>query len=182
MAIAIFDWDDTLCPTHWMYTNGLFAYHVPTHEQWNALQQHGASLKNLLTRAHETCERVYILTNSMHKWVYTTVERFFPACAAILEHIEICHAWKDIHIEVEQWKTMYLNDHLRHLQDATNILCFGDRDNDTNTMIAFFQGKNAKILQLQEAPSALVCTKQLEHIYALWDKLYTTNKSTITYL
>ena len=182
MSIAVFDWDDTLCPTHWLSEQGLLYYHVPTYDQWCTLQHHATRLERILTRALKTCDHVYILTNSMNRWVQNTVARFFPTCISILTRVEICHAWKEIYEDVHEWKIDYMNQHLRHLKDATNILCFGDRDNDTNTMMDFFSGKRFKIIQVQETPDILTCMKQLDYIYTHWDILYASNKTIIAYL
>ena len=178
MAVSIFDWDDTLCPTHWLNEHGLLHAHAPTYDQHVALKEHDILLRNILNRACAYSD-VYILTNSGEGWVKYTIMRFFPKCTQFLSRVKVCHAYQACDPYPQQWKLEYLRHHLTHLKRASQILSFGDRDWDYITVACFFKGNKLKHVHFKEFPSMKDAQQQVKYVCDAWKNLFNSTSSMI---
>lgn len=94
-AVIIYDWDDTLCPSHWIQSQRprmSFLKPAPD-EEWaqKPLRELEAQVTKLLTMSLEL-GRVVIVTNALEPWVETSCVNFLPGLLPVLEKIEVVYA------------------------------------------------------------------------------------------
>ncbi|GLE05679.1 hypothetical protein PINS_up014719 [Pythium insidiosum] len=119
-VISVFDWDDTLCPSSWLFREGLLAGYglvdepaappPPTEdssfgaahsarrrlsreltpEDRQQLRQFGDRVLSLLQTARQ-CGPVFIVTAAKLQWVRTTAECFLPGVFDVLAKSESLH-------------------------------------------------------------------------------------------
>eukprot|EP00746_Dinoflagellata_sp_MGD_P136214 gnl/MRDRNA2_/MRDRNA2_70185_c0_seq1.p1 gnl/MRDRNA2_/MRDRNA2_70185_c0~~gnl/MRDRNA2_/MRDRNA2_70185_c0_seq1.p1 ORF type:complete len:363 (-),score=71.22 gnl/MRDRNA2_/MRDRNA2_70185_c0_seq1:191-1279(-) len=92
-AVIIFDWDDTLCPTHWIRDKFQSLLKPPPDQEWaqKPLKELEAEVLKLLDIAEEL-GRVVIVTNALEPWVITSCKNFFPGLLPIVEKIPVVYA------------------------------------------------------------------------------------------
>lgn len=92
-AVILFDWDDTLCPTHWIRDKFPSLLKAAPDEDWaqNPLRELEAEVKKLLEESLEV-GRVVIVTNALEPWVTTSCKNFFPGLLPIVENIQVMYA------------------------------------------------------------------------------------------
>lgn len=94
-TIILFDWDDTLCPSHWIRANRptLSFFKPPPNEDQYALplkelEKRGEALLNQALKLG----RVVIVTNAVEPWVHTSCKNFLPKLLPIVEKIPVIYA------------------------------------------------------------------------------------------
>lgn len=92
-AVIIFDWDDTLCPTHWIRERFQSLLKPPPDQEWalKPLKELEAEVLKLLDIAMEL-GRVVIVTNALEPWVITSCKNFFPGLLPVVEKIPVVYA------------------------------------------------------------------------------------------
>ena len=91
-GIIIFDWDDTLLPTSWVYEMG-FLRREPTPEEWSVLKKYEDCVLALLNISIQKAD-VHIITNAEKGWVELTGKRFMSRVL-------------DLHLPVHSAQSMY---------------------------------------------------------------------------
>jgi hypothetical protein len=94
-TILIFDWDDTLCPSHWIrhHRPTLQFFKPPPKEErfTKPLKELEKKCKALLETAL-TLGKVLIVTNAVDPWVHTSCKNFLPGLLPIVEKIPVIYA------------------------------------------------------------------------------------------
>jgi hypothetical protein len=89
----IFDWDDTILPSHWIQDQGLSLNEdsVPTEEQ-------RINLERMATQACITLDiakkygTVVLVTNAERGWIELSCQKFMPAVYPSLKHVKLMSA------------------------------------------------------------------------------------------
>ena len=130
MSLIIFDWDDTLCPTTWIYDNDLVGSQTPlTKSQHDWLHICGVHLRSLLSIAM-TYGDVMILTNSTPGWVSYCVKRYLPTCENVVERCNVHYAWQSTLPDHRMWKIEYLRSYFMDSMQYECVLGVGDMVHD----------------------------------------------------
>jgi len=187
-TITIFDWDDTILPTSYLYHVGMNKISPQLELRLKALDQRAAKL---LSKAVKT-SKVWIVTNSAESWVESSSKRFLPLTYQTIQekNITVISAraeYEEIHpSDPKQWKMETFLD-IGDTLDAsvlTNIICLGDSDFEmqaANRLSRKFNQSLVKTLKLKECPNIEELIKQMDAIYEKFDQVYTTLKTlTIT--
>ena len=185
-SMIIFDWDDTLLPTSFLYSESILKEEVKFNEIEN---QQIFELENyvclLLYKAVEKGD-VYIITNSGNGWVELTAKRFYPSILPILERITIISAreqYEKIYPDNRrQWKIdAFL--HLHNLVNTNlinNIICIGDSmlEIEAGKILASkFKEAFIKNIKFQEAPKLDELLKQLKLVYNKFECIYSKREN-----
>lgn len=146
-SVIIFDWDDTLCPTHWIQAQFTSFSGPAPDEEW-ALKP----LKDLEVEVAKLLEismrlaKVVIVTNANVGWVETSCRNFLPGLLPIVEDIDVVYARSVYHEDFEMdyrrdfcftpepqlWKEKAFHVTLHNLyseyeeQSWKNVVCIGD--------------------------------------------------------
>jgi hypothetical protein len=91
-TLIIFDWDDTILPSHWLRAQGLELDGIrPSPEQWEMLNRLAASATETLNAA--CCKGTVILvTNAEHGWVELSCARYLPSLLSMLSGLRVISA------------------------------------------------------------------------------------------
>lgn len=160
MALFIYDWDDTLFPTTWLYEE---AFQSPiTFEQHEWFNICAAHIKGILT-VSMIYGRVLIITNASPGWISYCVKRFIPACRPIIERCEIHYAWNAYEPDYTLWKKHYLMSYVESTLPIKCVLGIGDRSHDREAVRTAFLGKCiVKTIQLMHEPPVIQVVLQLK--------------------
>jgi hypothetical protein len=92
-AVILFDWDDTLCPTHWIRDNFQSLLKPAPDEAWaqKPLRELEAEVLKLMDLAMEL-GRVVIVTNALEPWVTTSCKNFLPGLLPLVETTRVVYA------------------------------------------------------------------------------------------
>lgn len=90
-TIILLDWDDTLCPSHWVRQCHLRPGSEIPKECQQPLQELAESGANLLTKAM-ALGKVSIVTNATHPWVHNACRTFMPSVMPFLKYIPVIYA------------------------------------------------------------------------------------------
>jgi hypothetical protein len=86
-TLIVFDWDDTLCPSHWIRANRpalQFFSPAPNEEKYQKpLKEVADIVCNILSTAAELGQ-IVIVTNAQVNWVQTSCKNFLPAVGPML--------------------------------------------------------------------------------------------------
>jgi hypothetical protein len=86
----VFDWDDTLCPSHWIRENRpALQYFAPCPNDpryKKPLLELSEIVSNVLLLAHEI-GHIVILTNAQVNWVETSAKNFMPSVHPLLQQL-----------------------------------------------------------------------------------------------
>ena len=141
MALIIFDWDDTLCPTTWLYYSDMVAKGGPfTREQHEWLHIISVHIKSTLSIA-STYGHVMILTNASPGWVLYCVRRYFPQCESNVQRCDVHYAWNAEEPNFTKWKKLHLSTYTTSTTPYTCVLGVGDRWDDREAVRSTFQNK-----------------------------------------
>lgn len=160
MALFIYDWDDTLFPTTWLYDE---AFQSPItfeqHEWFNVCATH---IRGILTISI-IYGRVLIVTNASPGWISYCVERFIPTCKHIIERCDIHYAWNAHEPDYTLWKKHYLISYVESTLPIKCVLGVGDRSHDREAVRLAFSGKCiVKTIKLMDEPPVLQVVMQLK--------------------
>ena len=142
-SIIIFDWDDTLLPTSFLVSKGIFESDIEytKYEKQKLIELEDLILQ-LLTLAVDKGD-VYIITNADKGWVEYSSRIFYPSLSNILKKIKIISAkskFQDKYPDDSRlWKINTFIDLTNdiNVRKITNIICSGD---------SLFEIEAAKIL------------------------------------
>jgi len=90
-TLIVFDWDDTLCPSHWIRSNR------PALQYFSPCPNDPKYKKPLLEVAEVVCNilslaadigHVVVLTNAQVNWVETSARNFMPSVAPLLQKLK----------------------------------------------------------------------------------------------
>merc|ERR1719311_1550888 len=91
--MIVFDWDDTLCPSHWIRSNrpALHYFHpCPNNPKYKKpLLELSEVVCNVLRLAAEI-GNIVIITNAQVNWVETSARNFMPSVSPLLQQLN-CH-------------------------------------------------------------------------------------------
>lgn len=130
-ALIIFDWDDTLFPTHWSINNGNLLSGDYLHKLDMAISRLlGAALKQGM---------VLIITNATMEWI-TISKNMLPISSNIIDvNIKIISARDLYHhvYDMGEWKKMtFINNIRNYITRAEQIISIGDAKYEYNALIA----------------------------------------------
>ena len=170
MSLLILDWDDTLCPTTWLYQTGLAECNGPVNKnQYELLHICATHINAVLDVARHFGTRM-ILTNASHGWVEYCIRRFLPACAECIQECNIHYAWDSSEPNISLWKKHYL----RAYNNNTNfkrVLGIGDRIDDCEAVrYAFRECSNVQVMKLIDEPSIIQTISQLQHLVDMFHR------------
>jgi len=90
-TVIVFDWDDTLCPSHWIRSNrpNLHYFHpCPNNPRYKKpLLELSEVVCNVLRLAAEI-GTVVIITNAQVNWVETSAKNFMPSVSPLLQQLK----------------------------------------------------------------------------------------------
>jgi hypothetical protein len=94
-TIILFDWDDTLCPSHWIRANKpALGFHTPAPQE----ELYQVPLRKLEGAVYALLElalklgRVAIVTNASEPWVLTSAKNFMPRLVPLVQAIPCLYA------------------------------------------------------------------------------------------
>jgi hypothetical protein len=90
--LIIFDWDDTLFPTTWLYQQGLLDEDAEVSEEQGEQLRALASLVATTLVVAKRRSGVSIVTNAEHGWVELSCRKFMPTLHAHLQDVHIVSA------------------------------------------------------------------------------------------
>uniref|UniRef100_K3WZ88 Uncharacterized protein n=1 Tax=Globisporangium ultimum (strain ATCC 200006 / CBS 805.95 / DAOM BR144) TaxID=431595 RepID=K3WZ88_GLOUD len=140
--LSVFDWDDTLCPSFWLYRNGFLASHGLVHGHESELKAHNAialserdrvrfsHFEDQVLRVLQLAMQmgpVFIITAATLQWVDACAANFLPRVQALLKqkadkvHVVSAREWYQQHNchhqgDAMAWKTATFDALCAHLQ------------------------------------------------------------------
>lgn len=176
-TMIIFDWDDTLVPTTFLFSNQPGSL-TESFEMPQKLQE---SLDNCAVSALATLEmakqfgHVCIVTNSQNGWIDLATERFFPRLTEVLRDIPKFSARSAFEsptlVQPVHWKALAFEHCVNSFYGSSprirNVVSLGDSEHDRAALFMAAQkvpGIWAKSLKLTEQPDAEYIVKELELI------------------
>mmetsp|Transcript_45812 Transcript_45812/g.109085 ORF Transcript_45812/g.109085 Transcript_45812/m.109085 type:complete len:264 (+) Transcript_45812:98-889(+) len=146
-TLTIFDWDDTLLPTHWIEAQGLTVDDscVLSEEQMEKL----VKFERQAMRTLETATRygeVIVITNAEAGWVEVSSEKFMPALNALLKGVRVVSARSTYEPQgvtsASEWKFRAFLDEIRRFFEAgvtgqckANVISIGDSPHEREALI-----------------------------------------------
>jgi hypothetical protein len=181
VRIIIFDFDDTLLPSSFLYQNKCLSLdaNVPNsvQEQLNIISD---AVVNLLTVACESSSLVSIITNSETGWVELSSQKFLPRIVPLISKILVLSArskYEKAHPNSPiMWKKDAFRSILSH-QDSSvfkNILNFGDSSVEREAILDYKKevtNSLVKVVKLVERPSIEQLRAQLDLIVKCFSHL-----------
>jgi len=179
--IFIFDWDDTLFCTTYLYPCGYLDNNILSLlENKEKIQNLETLVKKLLTLAVEKSD-TYIITNSEPGWVEHSCKRFFPNVFCLLNKIKIISARglyeKKYPNDFFTWKNKAFNDIIQNYEKnlPTNILCLGDSEFEikaANDISTKFPNGYLKTIKFREKPKINQLINQLNLVLNKFNYIY----------
>lgn len=180
-TLTIFDWDDTILPTSYLYYIGLEKISPEIEVKLQVLDRSVAKLLSKATRIGKTC----IVTNGMDNWVETSSKKYLPLTYQTIQQKNILVVsaraeYEDVYPDSpKRWKAeafLDIGDTLDS-QIATNIICLGDSELEieaAGTLSKKFKQAIVKTVKLKSCPTAEELIKQINIIVEKFDQIYTT--------
>ena len=186
-TIFLYDWDDTLFCTSYLFPNGIHddkAVHSALQllDKMNILQE---LVYNILYMSISK-GKVYIVTNSSPGWVETCIRRFYPKLFSLLNSITIISArGKFSHLypdDMQTWTVLTFEEIADdfYANFPTNILCMGDNDIESEAselLVHKFKDPVIKTVKFKEKPSFNDLKKTLKVICRDFMTIYSSTKS-----
>jgi hypothetical protein len=184
--IFIFDWDDTLFCTTFLYPCGYLEnniFELLTNKE--KIQKLEALVKKLLTLAIEKSD-TYIITNSEPGWVEYSCKRFFPNVFILLNKIKIISARglyeNKYPNDFFAWKNKAFNDIIQNYEKnlPTNMICLGDSEFEikaANDISTKFSNCYLKTIKFREKPKINQLINQLNLVLNKFDYIYSACKT-----
>ena len=185
-SVFIFDWDDTLFPTHFLAPKGF--YDESAINTKNCLKQMKVTeqlVHSLLSKALAK-GLVYIVTNSSAGWVEYSVEKYYPSIVHLLKYIHIISARNEYEYlhpgDPFYWKYLAFKKIKDTLNESmlTNLIVMGDSliEIQAGEQIAkLFEACYIKTIKLKSYPSLEDINKQLKLVNEGFLKIYSPGKN-----
>jgi len=165
-SLIIFDWDDTLLPTSWLFNQQLMTPEaVPNPEQQSLLESLADRVWSTLQFALQL-GRVVIVTNAEQGWAEASCRKFFPSVANLLDSIRIVSArasYQQFSKHPSEWKRLAFTEEVDFFYGADdtmqprNILSVGDASHELfalKSVTADVPNCSGKSIKLLEGPTA----------------------------
>ena len=173
-TLFIFDWDDTLLPSHWLGERNLFKdeYNDFSDEEKVQIDNVSNSVQAVLQHAQKY-GKVIIITNSDSGWVALSCARYMPACVSLLETIKVLSAralfetmYGDDPID---WKTVAFK---QEGLSFTNVLSIGDSECERMALKSIAgPGRFTKSLKIVECSDTVHIAAQLDLVTTLMEMI-----------
>ena len=185
-SIIIFDWDDTLLPTSFLVSKGIFDSDIvyTKYEKQKFIELEDLILQ-LLTLAVDKGD-VYIITNSDKGWVEYSSRIFYPSLSNILKKIKIISAKSKFQDkfpdDLRQWKVntfISLTNDI-NVRKITNIICSGDSVFEIEAakiLASKFSEAFIKTIKFKENPELTEVYKQLKLVYMQFNTIHSAVKN-----
>ena len=185
-SIIIFDWDDTLLPTSFLVSKGIFDSDIvyTKYEKQKFIELEDLILQ-LLTLAVDKGD-VYIITNSDKGWVEYSSRIFYPSISNILKKIKIISAKSKFQDKFpddsRQWKiNTFINlTNDINVRKITNIICSGDSVFEIEAakiLASKFSEAFIKTIKFKENPDLTEVYKQLKLVYMQFNTIHSAVKN-----
>ena len=185
-SIIIFDWDDTLLPTSFLVSKGIFDSDIvyTKYEKQKFIELEDLILQ-LLTLAVDKGD-VYIITNSDKGWVEYSSRIFYPSISNILKKIKIISAKSKFQDKFpddsRQWKiNTFINlTNDINVRKITNIICSGDslfEIEAAKILASKFSEAFIKTIKFKENPDLTEVYKQLKLVYMQFNTIHSAVKN-----
>ena len=186
-TIFIYDWDDTLFCTSYLFPSGIHddkAIHnaLQLIDKMNILQE---LVYNILYMSISK-GKVYIVTNSSPGWVENCIRRFYPKLFSLLNNITIISArgkYSQLYPDdMHTWKILTFEEIADEFYEnfPTNIICMGDNDIEIEAaelLVHKFNDPVIKTVKFKEKPSFNDLKKTLKVICRDFMTIYSSIKS-----
>lgn len=169
--LFIFDWDDTLYPTHWLLYNNIKINNKKDVGKYLLyFQELDKLLLKLLQMASQNGS-VIIITNANESWVSNSMKSLPKTANFIDENVKVVSArdiYQDTH-DIDDWKIMTFNYSIyNYVNWANQIVSFGDADYEHNALISLSRRyapyKYLKLIRLMKEPTFDILLDQLNSI------------------
>ena len=185
-SLIIFDWDDTLLPTTFLASGGVFNENLICEEKnQKKLEKLAKSVEILLNMAILKGD-VYIITNADLKWVEFSSKKIYPNVVNILNKIKIISArgeWeKNFPGDSRSWKIQAFLSLANELDVrlVTNIICLGDSMSEMEAgkiLSKKFSEAFVKTIKFQTAPKTEELNKHLYAVINQFNFIYSSVKN-----
>ena len=165
-TLIIYDWDDTLFPTHWLTSNNLSITDLG-----NVYKPHAEQLDIALANLLQTSLKygtVIIVTNASSDWIYLSKSVLKHTSQIIDKYIKIFSARElyDKRDIIMNWKINTFQNNLNdYLRWTDNVLSIGDALFEYNALVSLrnhTKKHNLKTIKLQDNPTFGILYDQLE--------------------
>lgn len=170
-ALIIFDWDDTLFPTFWLFSNGVKLDNILDIRKYALYFQELDSTLSKLLKMSITIGKVVIITNANIEWIMSS-KKILPETSKIIDaYIQIISARDMYHqvYDMNEWKRRaFKNNIYNYVQWSNQIISIGDAEYEYEALISLKQYTNPKTclktIKLVKSPSFEVLIDQLDVI------------------
>jgi hypothetical protein len=185
--LTIFDWDDTLFFTNFIFPEGLSYRDIDnfSEKEKELIKSIENCVKIILEKAILKGE-VFIITNSSSGWVEFCSKKFYPEIFPLLKKIKIISA-RDLYEkqypnDQKTWKLLtFVNiKNYFNVNKHINIICIGDAifEIEASEMLASnFKNYYLKTIKFRENPGLSELNKQLNLIVREFDRIFSMEKS-----
>lgn len=182
-ALTIFDWDDTLFPTSWIFDKNIRIdrpYDVKKYITY--FHELDESIANVLIKAL-SFGRVMIITNANREWIDKSLI-IIPRTAIIVRTRVSVISARDLYIgyyDPTQWKINVFNNNInRHIKWANQIISIGDADYEYDALVSLNKTipkwKLLKTIKLVRSPQFDTLLDQMNVVYTSLPKIYKSKK------
>lgn len=169
--LIIFDWDDTLFPTYWLFDNKIKLDNGRDVKNYLLYFKELDNLLLTLFKKATTLGQVIIITNANRSWLEQTVNSLPQTNLFIRKYIHVLSA-RDMYQDtynIQDWKIMAFNyDIYKYVSWAKHILSIGDAEYEHNALISLantnYQDKYLKLIRFVPNPSFDLILDQLKSI------------------
>lgn len=186
-TIFLYDWDDTLFCTSYLFPNGIhddesIRSALKLIDKMTILQE---LVYNLLFMSINK-GKVYIVTNSSPGWVQKCIRKFYPKLQTLMNSITVISArgkFSQMYPEdMQMWKILTFEEIAEEYDSnlVSNIICMGDDDIEMEAcelMVHKFREAVIKTIKFKEKPSFNELKKTLKLVCGEFKKIYTSIKS-----
>lgn len=171
-SLIIFDWDDTLFPTHWIMANNINVSDENDLQKYMIyVRELDATISKILATAL-IFGKVMIVTNASLYWINLSM-RILPNTTRIVRmYINVISA-RDIYqhtCEMDEWKRNAFSHNIRnYVKWANQIISFGDAKYEYDALISLHKYEHVantylKSVKLVRMPSFDILLDQLDVI------------------
>jgi hypothetical protein len=171
-TLVIFDWDDTLLPSHWLRAHGLeLEGPEPSEQQWEALEALSVRVAQTLREAASQ-GTVLLITNAGQGWVELSCAKFMPSLLPLLQSFRIVSARSRFEPQGVQspaeWKRLAFQEEISRFYRSghKNLVSIGDSPHERDALVSVAEQLDccAKAVKLADRPSLEALVAQHEVI------------------